>query len=342
MSEDRTAALAPWLTWLFAAGAVIVLAPFTPWVVLGVWLALVARRFYEPMLRKFGGRKGLAATVTVSLLLVVAIPIAALTAQVVIETVAFVQQLLDTQQGRSVLERLATGSGGGGGGSQPSLQSLPDIVDLLMREGRGAWTIVTQVAGSVAHVVIGLLIMVTGMYGVLVQGSEWYRWLEHHAPMTPTSFRRLADAFVETGRGLAFGIVGAGLAQSIVAAIAYVVLGVPNALVLGMLTLLFSVIPAIGTAIVWVPVAIGLALSGQTAAAIALAVVGLAVISTIDNLVRPWLARRGQLQLPTYVVLIAMFGAIELIGAWGLLLGPLVVRLAKEALAIRSNHTIQV
>ncbi|MGE0868005.1 MAG: AI-2E family transporter [Kofleriaceae bacterium] len=339
MPDDRTAPLAPWLAWLFAAAAVIVLAPFAPWIVLGVWLALVARRFYVPMVRRFGDRKGFAATVTVSLLLVVAAPIAALTTQVVIETVAFVQGLLDTQQGRSVLERLATGSTPDG--AHHTLKSLPDVVDLLMREGRGAWTLVTQVAGSVAHVVIGLLIMVTGMYGVLVQGSEWYRWLEQHAPMTPASFRRFADAFVETGRGLAFGIVGAGLAQSIVAAIAYVVLGVPNALVLGMLTLLFSVIPAVGTAIVWVPVTAGLALSGRTAAAVALAVIGLAVISTIDNLVRPWLARRGQLQLPTYVVLVAMFGAIELIGAWGLLLGPLVVRLAKEALVIRSNHVVQ-
>jgi predicted PurR-regulated permease PerM len=62
-----------------------------------------------------------------------------------------------------------------------------------------------------------------------------------------------------------------------------------------------------------------------------------AVIGSVDNLARPWLARRGQLKLPSYVLLIAMFGGVELIGGWGLILGPLVVRLAKEAIAIRAE-----
>jgi predicted PurR-regulated permease PerM len=63
-------------------------------------------------------------------------------------------------------------------------------------------------------------------------------------------------------------------------------------------------------------------------------VVGVAVIGSVDNLARPWLAHRGQLKLPTWVVLTAMFGGVELIGAWGLIVGPLAVRLAKEALLI--------
>src|SRR6185436_10017871 len=88
---------------------------------------------------------------------------------------------------------------------------------------------------------------------------------------------------------------------------------------------------------VWVPVTAGLALTGRTGAAIALGVVGVGLIGTVDNVARPYLARRGQLQLPTWVVLFAMFGGIELIGGWGLLLGPLALRLAKEALLIHSG-----
>jgi hypothetical protein len=55
-----------------------------------------------------------------------------------------------------------------------------------------------------------------------------------------------------------------------------------------------------------------------------------------EQIARPYLARRGQLRLPTWLVLVSMFGGIELIGGWGLLLGPLVLRLVKEALLIRS------
>jgi predicted PurR-regulated permease PerM len=131
-----------------------------------------------------------------------------------------------------------------------------------------------------------------------------------------------------------WGIGGAGLMQAIVATVAYVAIGVPSAIALGALTLMFSVIPAIGTAIVWIPVAAGLALTGRPIAALSLAIVGVAVISTIDNLARPWLAHRGQLKLPTWIVLVSMFGGVELVGGWGLILGPLLVRLAKEALVI--------
>lgn len=326
-----------WLLGLLATGAAIVLIPFAPWVVLGVWLGLWAEKVHVSLMRVMGGRRGLAATVTVLLLVTVVLPIGAMTASIVVDATTLVRELLTSQQGQSVLERLARGPQSTASTTQQALTSAQGLTDLVMSQGGRAWAIVQQVAGAAVHVVIGLLIFVSGMYAVLVEGRAWYAWLEQHAPVPASTVKRLADAFVETGRGMAYGIVGAGALQSAVATIAYVVLGVPSALALGMLTLLFSVIPAVGTAIVWAPVAAGLAATGRTDAAIALAVVGVAVIGTIDNLARPWLARRGQLALPTYVVLVAMFGGIELLGAWGLILGPLVVRLAKEAIVIRTE-----
>ena len=328
-----------WLLGLLATGAAIIRVPFAPWVVLGVWLGLWAEKVHLSMMRVLGGRRGLSATVTVLLLATVVLPIGAMTASIVIDAFALVRELLTSKEGQSVLERLARGPQGGGASTatKQALTSAQGLTDLVMSQGGRAWMILQQVAGAAVHVVIGLLIFVSGMYAVLVEGRAWYSWIEQHAPVVASTVTRLADAFVETGRGMAYGIVGAGAMQSVVVTIAYAVLGVPSALALGMLTLLFSVIPAVGTAIVWAPVAAGLAATGRTDAAIALAVIGVAVIGTIDNLARPYLARRGQLALPTYVVLVSMFGGIELLGAWGLILGPLVVRLAKEAIVIRTE-----
>lgn len=325
-----------WLLALLCLAAVVVVLPFAPWVVVALWLGIAAERIYQPMLRWFRGRTGLSATLTVLVLLVVVVPIAAITASLVLDAINLVQRLLKSEQAKTVFEQLA---GGPGDPTKPHIEmlSVQGITDLLMSQGERAWGILQQVAGAAAHVVIGLLILVSGIFGVLVEGHGWYAWMERHAPMRPASLARLAAAFVETGRGMAYGVVGAGLIQSVVATITYLVLGVPSALALGMLTLMFSVIPAVGTAIVWIPVAAGLALTDRTGAAIALAVIGIGVIGTVDNLARPFLAKRGKLQLPTYVVLIAMFGGIELVGGWGLILGPLVVRLAKEAVLIRSE-----
>ena len=339
-----------WTLVVLLVAAAVVMAPFAPWIALSLWLGLYARRIHTPLTKRLGGRSGLAATLTVSLLLVIALPIAAVVTSIILDLIALVSRLMESDQAQAVLVRLVQGNGNGSGGggdatgaaaaggdTKQVLESAEGAIDLLMAQGERAWTIVRQIAGVTAQIVIGLLVMVTGMYGVLVEGPAWYRWFERHAPMAPAHLARYGAAFAETGRGLWYGIAGAGMIQSIVATVAYLVIGVPSALALGMLTLLFSVIPAIGTALVWVPVAAGLAITGRTTAAIALAVVGIAVIGSVDNVARPYLARRGKLQLPTWVVLIAMFGGIALIGGWGLLLGPLVLRLAKEALLIRAS-----
>jgi predicted PurR-regulated permease PerM len=269
---------------------------------------------------------------------VIALPIAAVVTSIVLDLIALVRQLLESDQAQAMLVQLVQGDRADSAhDAKAAFSSGKGAIDLLMAQGDRAWAIGRQVAGVAAHVVIGLLVMVSGMYGVLVNGPGWYAWIEDHGPIPRAHLARYGAAFLETGRGLWFGIVGAGMIQSLVATIAYLVLGVPSALALGMLTLLFSVIPAIGTALVWVPVAAGLALTGRTGAAIALGIIGVALIGSVDNLARPYLTRRGKLQLPSWVVLIAMFGGVELIGGWGLLLGPLALRLVKEALLIRSS-----
>lgn len=335
--------LPTWLLALLVAAAGYMFYPFLPWMCLALWLGLYGRRVHAPLTRKLGGRTGLSAGITVSLLLVLVIPIAVVVTSIVFDAIALVNYLLASEEFQGVLVKLVQKNGAKSSVGVPdpkqAIDTTQSVIDVVMAQGDRAWSIVTGVAGMAARTVVGLLIMVTGMYGVLVEGRGWYEWLERHTPLVPAHFRRFGDAFMETGRGLWWGIGGAGLLQAIVATIAYIALGVPSAIALGAITLMFSVIPAIGTAIVWAPVAGGLFLTGRPVAAGILTVVGVAVISTIDNLARPWLAHRGQLKLPTWVVLVSMFGGVELFGGWGLILGPLLVRLAKEALVIsREAH----
>lgn len=331
-------AIPRWLVAALCVVAAVFLAPTLPYVVLALWLGGYATRVYVPLRRVFRGRRGISATVTVLLFVVTTLPLAAMIASLVVDALALVQHLLESDRAQQFLVKLATGeSDAGSERTQEALTAPSRILAIVMNQGDRAWAIAKQVAGAAAHVLIGLLIFISGVYGMLTDGPAWYAWVERHAPVDAATTRRFANAFVETGRGLAFGIVGAGLVQSIVATMAYLILDVPAALPLGMITLILSVIPAVGTALVWVPVAAGLALTGRTEAAIALGVIGVAVISTVDNLARPYLARCGQLQLPTYVVLISMFGGIEIVGAWGLLLGPLAARLAKEAILVASE-----
>ena len=321
---DRT--IVPWLAAALLAATVAILWPFASWILFAIWSSALVRPVHGWLVRHLGQRPRLAALVTTLGLIIVVAPAIVLLAALADDAVALVRRALATGRVQNLLHSLGrNGDRDGGSG---------DIVGLAVSQGGRAWELAQQVAGTTARVVIGLVIAIGGLYALLVDGGRWYGWLEEHVPISKPSFRRLAGALVETGRGLFFGILGAGFAQAIVATVFYVALGVPQPLALGLVTLICSVIPAVGTAIVWIPISVALAVSGRDVAAAVLVTGGILVIGTIDNFVRPYLARKGHLQMPTFIVALAMFGGIASMGARGVIFGPLILRIAKEMFAI--------
>ena len=321
-------------TWVIvlALAAAVLMAPFAGWVVLAIWMSGFARGLHDRIAHRLHGRVQLAALITVVLLMLVLVPVGAILTMLVLDAIALVAQLAESDQMQSVLVSLV---------SHKDPNPDASIGELILMQGDRAWSIAQTIITSAAQIVIGIVILLCGIFAILVDGHRWYKWADDHSPIGSKALHRMADAFTETGRGLAFGIVGAGILQALLATAAYLVLGVPQALPLGLLTLMFSIVPLFGTALVWIPVAAGLAITGRVGAAVGLAVFGIVVIGSIDNLVRPWLARRGKLQLPTFVVLVSMFGAVELFGGWGILFGPLIVRLAKEALEVGRDVVVE-
>ncbi len=332
MSTDSVGPAVPppprWLVLALVLGAAALLYPMLPWVVLAVWTAMLVRPFHAVLVRSFGDRPRIAALVTVALLALLVVPAVALVTLLVADAITLLERLLMSDEVQATLAQLVD--------TDPR-DGRRDLVGTAMGLVERVWMIARDIAGTAADVVIGLVILIVGTYTFLADGARWFRWIEDHAPMAPRTLRRFAAAFDETGHGLFIGIMGAGFAQSVIATCAYLVLGVPQPFALGLLTMAASIVPAIGTAIVWVPVSVGLAMTGRIAEATVLVIIGLAVIGTIDNVIRPYLARRGHLQLPTYVVLLAMFGGIQVMGGWGLLIAPLLVRLAKEGVIMWSD-----
>ncbi|CAF1604254.1 unnamed protein product, partial [Adineta ricciae] len=88
------------------------------------------------------------------------------------------------------------------------------------------------------------------------------------------------------------------------------------------------------TAIVWIPITVGLFIQQAHIKAVIMIVVGVLAIGSIDNLLRPVFSKLGSLQMSTLLLLLTIFGGLELLGPWGALLGPLIVRLATEAVIL--------
>jgi predicted PurR-regulated permease PerM len=115
--------------------------------------------------------------------------------------------------------------------------------------------------------------------------------------------------------------------------VGYLLVDIPHALILGLLTAIACLLPALGSALVWVPVAIALAISHRSVDLAVIVGMGM-FVGVIDNFVRPMLSRYGKLRLPVFLLFIAMLGGVQWAGTWGLVLGPLLVRLTVEALDV--------
>lgn len=171
-------------------------------------------------------------------------------------------------------------------------------------------------------------------YTFLLHGSEFWIWTVDHSPLSAKHMERLKQAFEETGRGLLIGVGLTCAVQGLVAAIAYLCLQIPRWYALGVLTGLCSLIPILGTAIVWIPITIGLFIQQAYIKACIMIAVGVLAIGSVDNLLRPVFSKVGSLQMSTLLLLLTIFGGLELLGAWGALLGPLIVRLATETVIL--------
>ncbi|GAG19280.1 unnamed protein product, partial [marine sediment metagenome] len=112
--------------------------------------------------------------------------------------------------------------------------------------------------------------------------------------------------------------------QGIIAGIGYFIFGVPNALLLTILTIFVGIIPLIGPWLVWVPIDIYLFASGHSGAGFGLLIYGLVVISWLDTIIRPLIVSRKS-QINPAIVIIGMIGGLFVFGILGLLAGPLIL-----------------
>jgi predicted PurR-regulated permease PerM len=321
------------LTVALCIAAVVVLAPLWAALVLAAWFADLLRPAVRRLERLLGGRRRAAGALIVLLAVGVLLPLVGIIAALT----SAVRELLE--QVRAALEGQGSLAGALLGGDSPGLQpGVRDWADLAGRFGANAWLAVSTIVRASANAAIGTLVFVAALYTFAVDGERVYAWLEKHAPITPEELARLAGAFRETGRGLIVAGGGTALVQGALATVAYVAIGIPRAFILGPLTAVCALVPFVGTGLVWIPLAIELGASGQYWRAGVVVAMGAGVHSLVDNFVRPMLARYGHLHLPTFVVLISMLGGIAIFGATGALLGPLVVRLCVESLAIASER----
>lgn len=323
-----------WTVVLLALGAFLALKPLWVPLIMAAWSALLARPLYERLTNRWRHKRQTAGVLTVLLVLICLTPFVVVALSLASEATRLVHDLLQSKSGAGALHTFFRS---GDSDIKPTDLDARRAIELARKHGLGALGMAQTLFGAATTAIIGVVVFVFAFYTFLVDGERAYQWFASRSPLPPRSFERLASAFAETGRGLIIGVGLTALLQGVAGGIGYLIVGLPQALVLGLLTVLAALIPSVGSGLVWVPVTIVLFVGDRRGAALAVLIIG-CVISVLDNFVRPALSRYGKLELPTFVLFVAMLGGIAAFGAWGLILGPLFVRLAAEGLSILRDN----
>ncbi|MET0498490.1 MAG: AI-2E family transporter [Steroidobacteraceae bacterium] len=174
--------------------------------------------------------------------------------------------------------------------------------------------------------VFGFVLMLFILFFFVRDGDEMLATTKDLIPMSRVYKQRLFDHVASVTRAMVIGTGVTALIQGALVGISFLIVGLPSPLVFGVIAAIVSLLPFGGTALVWVPAALALAGQGRWGATIFMVVWGAALVSLVDNVVRPMLVSRGA-KVGTLTVFIGVLGGIAAFGAIGLFLGPVVLAL---------------
>jgi predicted PurR-regulated permease PerM len=308
-----------------------VLYPFYGAVLWAIVVALIFSPVHQRLLTSMRGGRGLAAAVTVLIIIaMVLVPLAIIATALVQEASglvvkiqsgeydfgSYVQRILDALPAwaTGLIERIKL----------TNFSALPEsFTSSLVKGGQALAPQALSIGMNTADFVISLGIMLYLLFFLLRDGDALAERIKDAVPLRSDRkaalFGRIADVVRATVKG---GILVA-IAQGTLGGIAFWFLGIHAALLWAVLMAFLSLVPAIGAGLVWGPVAIYFLATGALWQGIGLILYGVLVIGLVDNLLRPFLVGKDS-KLPDYVVLISTLGGIKVFGLNGLVVGPLI------------------
>jgi predicted PurR-regulated permease PerM len=310
-------------------------------IVLAAALSTLAVRPFEWMVRRLRGRRRLASLATVLLLFLGVFAPLGVLGTVVVQGLVYeggeLARALE-RTGPLSIDRIAERLGPLG----PWLERAGDEVrPRLMAAGPqlaarlGAF--VASVGQAAARIAIGLFLMAVALYYFFLDGARWRERVVRLVPLPPADTRMFFERFHRVSVAVLAGNLGTALVQAVAATLGYFLFGAPVPLMWGAATLFAALIPLVGPALIWLPVSIIVGFSRGWLRGGGLIVYGLLVVSTVDNIVRPLLTRRG-MQLHPLLVFVAVLGGTLAFGLVGLFVGPLIIALVITVLEVYERN----
>jgi len=318
--------------------------PFLTAIILGAIIVTVTFGIFEKVRRRLKGRSPAAAIVMLfGITFLLIIPIVIIGLLIVQQANTLIQHMqggeakqmlaqLDLPHRLAWVKRFAPNF-------DPAQMSPERLVLPLVREVPG-WVARNgaQIVGGLAGLILGFFLVLLSAYFFYVEGESILEELAYLSPLPEATDREFGATFKDVIDATFRGHVITGAAQGLVTMVGLLIAQVPAALFWGAVATVLSLLPMVGAAIIWVPAAIYLFIAAAMGKApywqpIFMTLWGVLIVSTIDNVIRPW-AMKGKSQLPAIPLLFAVLGGMQAFGFVGLVLGPLVFALLMSIIDI--------
>lgn len=334
LTRDRSL-IAVFLVSLVAV--LIVFGPFLDALVLASATVVVSWPLYERIRAMTRQRVYLAAGITtVAVVLLVLVPVTALGAWFLQEAAALVQQGVEVvREGtfRDTVEQWVwTLELPGEERLSELLGQHVDVVSLIVEPvqrsavsiGQGVAKYLPDLVGMVLGAGLDVFVFLFAVVTLYAEGPRLLRAAGRLSPLRPEYHRRLFEVFREFSTNLVLGALTTASVQSVVATLSFAIAGAPNLVLLGLLTAVGAFIPVVGSATVWVPVAVWVGIERGWGWGAFVAVWNASLTASVDNVLRPLLLR-GRSPIHPLPIFLSVLGGIYWLGPAGGLLGPVSV-----------------
>ena len=320
---------AAYLIILLGAALVFALTPFATGL-LGIPVFYVV---FSPVYQWLVSRKlvpAAAAGITVALAgLIVVVPLASVTGVIVNEAQGVASGVIQSPL-LSRISELRLGR----------VQVGPNIADLGRRLIEFVGASALAFVGAATRMTLNLAIALFGLYYLLQRSSVVWERLQPYIPFSPDNAEKLRSRFEGVTISTVIGTGLTALIQGTLIAIGFLVTGLPNAIFWGVITVVLSILPVVGSALVWGPGVLALVLDQRYPAAGTLALIGI-LGGSVDNFIRPVVYRRWA-DIHPFITIVGAFAGVRFFGLLGLLIGPLSLSYFFELLRMYREEYIRI
>lgn len=330
------------LGWLAVAAIAVVVwlaLPFAVGLLLGTLTAFVVEPLYDRISRRTGRPTTSAALIVGGTGLVVLAATFGFLTLFITRLSGFINTVHDALQPGGALSSSANGATAWLAQHGIDLATLSTKLESGIGElaSRSAAVAAAAAAGTFS-VLLSLFFALLAMYVTLCFWPRMSAAAVKVSPLDPLHTREVLEEFRRAGRATLSGTVLTGLAQGVLAGIGYWISGVPQPAFFGAATAVASLIPGVGTLLIWVPAGLFLLFTGHAGRAVVeLVWCSAAVIGLSDYVIRPALV--GDEGMPAILVFVALFGGLEVFGMSGLIVGPILMSIAVATLRLYTRET---